>query len=136
MKIHFRIKNVPVPINNIEAASTLYVDTMFIDPSIIKNSALVDFNDKNPDNVRLVKINSLPAVREHVTAKFYVDQAISNSVGEPTLVGNNQDKIFNICNLTNLDTITLNTQAIHHNQVIIKSYVEKIHHENQHSRRY
>ena len=28
----------------------------------------------------------MPAVREHLTAKYYADQAISNSVDEPALV--------------------------------------------------
>ena len=52
------------------------------DPSIISNSALVDFNDKDFDSVRFVKVNSMPAVAEHSTAKYYVDNAISNSVDE------------------------------------------------------
>ena len=46
-------------------------------PSIIKNTAHVDFNDQNLDDVRFVKVNSMPAVREHLTPKFYVDQVIS-----------------------------------------------------------
>ena len=33
------------------------------------------FNNKNLDNVRLVKVKSLRAVREQPTAKFYVDEA-------------------------------------------------------------
>ena len=63
-----------------------YVDNLFDDPSIIKNSAHVDFNDKNLDNVRFVKINSLPAVGENLAAKYCVNQAIYKSVDEPTLV--------------------------------------------------
>ena len=43
---------------------------------MIKNTAHVDFNDKNLDNVRFVKVNSMPAVGEHLTAKHYVDNAI------------------------------------------------------------
>ena len=39
-----------------------YVDKEFNDPIIIKNTAHVDFNDKNPDNVRFVKVNSMTAV--------------------------------------------------------------------------
>ena len=53
-----------------------YVDNEIKDPSIIKNTAHVDFNVKNHDNVRFVKVNSLPAVGEHLTAEYYVDNAI------------------------------------------------------------
>ena len=55
-------------------------------PSILKNNAHVDFNDKNIDNVHFVKVNSLPAVREHLTPKFYVDEAIYFGVHEPSLL--------------------------------------------------
>ena len=51
-----------------------YVDKKFNDPFILKNNGHVDFNDKNLDNVRFVKVNSMPAVREHLTPKYYVDQ--------------------------------------------------------------
>ena len=36
----------------------------------------------------------MPAVEEHLTAMFYVFQALSNSVDEPRLVRNSQDKGF------------------------------------------
>ena len=39
-----------------------YVDEKFNDPSKMKNTAHVDFSDKNLDNVRFVKVNSMPAV--------------------------------------------------------------------------
>ena len=52
------------------------------DPSIIKKSAPVDFNDKNLNNVRFIKANSFPAVPEHLTAKLYIDQDISDGVDE------------------------------------------------------
>ena len=41
-----------------------------------KNTAHVDFNEKNLDNVRFDKVNSMPAVEEHLTARNYVDNAI------------------------------------------------------------
>ena len=43
---------------------------------MITNSAQVDFNDKNLDNVRFFKVNSLPAVSQHSTHEHYVDNAI------------------------------------------------------------
>ena len=59
-----------------------YADIGLTDPSIKRNTTHVDFDDKNLDNVRFVKVNSLPAVREHLTPNFYVDKAISYSVNE------------------------------------------------------
>ena len=86
LKNQFRIKNLPDPISIREAASKNYVDNKFNDPSIIKNTAQVDFNDKNLDNVRFVKVNSMPAVGEHLTAKYYVDNAISKAIDESSLL--------------------------------------------------
>ena len=88
MKNQFRIKNLKDLLSIREAASRNYVDTLFNDPSLIKNTAHVDFNDKNLDNVRFVKVNSMPAVVGHLTAELYVDEAISKSVGDPKLVRN------------------------------------------------
>ena len=65
-----------------EAASKTYVDIQFNDLSIIRNTAHVDFNDKNLDNVRFIKVNRFPAIPEHLTAEIYVNQAISCSVDE------------------------------------------------------
>ena len=68
-KNQFRYKNLKGPLSTREAASKNYVDTLFYHPSIRRNSARVDFNDKKLDNVRLVRVNSMPAVGEHLTAK-------------------------------------------------------------------
>ena len=65
------------------------------DPSIIRNNTHLDFSNKNLDNVRFVKVHSMPAVPEHLTAKKYVDQTIANSLDEPTLARNGEDNIFN-----------------------------------------
>ena len=51
-----------------------------------ENSEYVDFNDKIFDNVCCVKVNSLPAVAEHLTLKHYVHNAMSNSVDESSLL--------------------------------------------------
>ena len=44
-----------------DAASKNYVYNLFNDPSIIKNTSHVNFKDKKLDNVRFVKVNSMPA---------------------------------------------------------------------------
>ena len=63
LKNQYRIKILPDPISIREAAATNYVDYKFNDAGIRKNSAHVDFNDKNL-NVRFVKINGFPAIPE------------------------------------------------------------------------
>ena len=64
-----------LPISIIEIPTENYDDYIFDDPSKMKNIALFDFNDKNLENVRFVKVNSMPEVREQLTPKYYVDQA-------------------------------------------------------------
>ena len=86
LKNQYRIKNLPDPISIGEPVSKQYVDNKFNDPSIIKNTAHVDFNDKNLDIVRFVKVNSMPAVGERLTAKYFVDNAISKAIDESSLL--------------------------------------------------
>ena len=66
----------------------------------------------------------MPAVGEHLAAKIYVDQDVSNNVGVPILMRNNPDNDFNDFTLNNINSITLNTQAVNDNQVITLSYVD------------
>ena len=54
---------------------------------------------------------------------------------ETSLVRNNQDNDLNNNNLTNINSISLNTQAVNGNQVITKAYVDQFHQENGPSRR-
>ena len=88
MEKQFRSNNLQNPSSLREQASELYVLIKNYDPGIIKkNTAHVDFNDKKLDNVRFVKVNSMPAVGEHVTAIYCVDKTISINMGEPSLLG-------------------------------------------------
>ena len=131
LKNQYRIKNLPDPISIREAASKNYVDNLFNDPSIVKNDAHIDLNDRNLTNCRFLSVNQLPQIDSHLTAKLYVD----NSIDEPSLVRNNQDNDFGNYNLTNIKSITLNKQAENDNEVITKSYVDQFHQENERSRR-
>ena len=70
----------------INPPTKFYVDIKFNNPSIIKNTAHVDSNDKNLDNVRFIKVNSMPAVGEHLTAKYYVVNAILFNLDESSLL--------------------------------------------------
>ena len=121
LKNQYRIKNLPDPISIGEPVSKQYVDNKFNDPSIIKNTAHVDFNDKNLDNVRFVKVNSMPAVGEHLTAKYYVDNAISKAIDESSLLRLDTDE-----KLTQ-DTIVLNSTLTSSKTILeipTKNYVD------------
>ena len=62
-----------------EAASKNYVDIKFNDPSIIKNTAHLDLNDKKFTNARFIQVNQMPQIDSHLTAKLYVDNSIDES---------------------------------------------------------
>ena len=74
-------------------------------------------------------MNQLPQIDSHLTAKLYVD----NAINEESLVTNTQDNDFNNYNLTNINSTTLNTQAVNDNQVLTKAYVDQFHQENERS---
>ena len=131
LRNQFRIKNLTDPISIREPAPKKYVDNLFNDPSIVKNDAHIDLNDRKITNCRFLSVNQLPQIDSHLCAKLYVD----NSIDESSLVRNNKDNDFNNNNLTNINSITLNTQAVNDNQVITKAYVDQFHQENERSRR-
>ena len=64
-----------LPKTKIELLTKSYVDSRLNDPSIIRNNTEVDLIDKNPYNVEFIKIDSMPVVAEHLTAKNYADKA-------------------------------------------------------------
>ena len=88
-------------------------------------------NDRNITNARFIKVNQLPQIDSHLTAKLYVD----NSIDESSLVRNNKDNNFGNYNLTNINSITLNKQAENDNEVITKAYVDQFHNDNERNRR-
>ena len=57
LKTQSKIKDLPDPISIREAASKIYVDNKFNDPGKIKNTAHANFDDKNLDIVRLIKVD-------------------------------------------------------------------------------
>ena len=95
LKNQFRIKKLPDPISITDACSKNYDDNRINDHSIIKNTAHVDFNNKNLNNVRFIKINCLPAIPEHVTANILVDQALSDDADVPSLLRLDSDEKLN-----------------------------------------
>ena len=71
----YKNKKWPDPISTRETVSKKFVDNKINDPSIKKNTAHVNFNDKNLDNVFSIKVNSMPTLEEHLTLKCYVYNA-------------------------------------------------------------
>ena len=126
-------KKIPGTVSIWKAASKNYVDNLFNDPSIIKNTAHIDFKDKNLNNVRFVEVNTLPAIGDYLTPKFYVDQAISYSVDESSLLRLDADEILR---LNKQHSIILNSTLTSPKTIIeipTKSYVDGLH-ENRRNR--
>ena len=117
-----------------ELPTKSYVDNKFNDPSIIKNTAHVDFNDKNLDNVRFLEVNSMPASEEHLAAKYYVDNANRFSVDEPSLLRLDPDEKSK---LDEQDSMVPNSTLTSPKAMVelpTKSYVDSLH-ENRRKRR-
>ena len=115
------------PWTTIEIPTKNYVDNKFNDPSIIRNNAHLDFNDKNLDNVRFVKVNNMSAVREHLIPKYYVDQATFYRLDELSLLRLDPDEQLK---LDEQDSINLNSTLTSPKSVIelpTKSYVDSLH---------
>ena len=87
-------------------------------------------NDRNITNARFIQNKQLPQIDSHLTANLQVDIAIE----ETPLVRNLQDNDFNNINLTIINSITLNTQAVLDIQVITKAYVDQFHQGKERSR--
>ena len=125
LKDRCRIKNLTDPISIREASSKNYSNSFFNDPNRIKNTTHVDFNDKNLDNVRFIKVNSFPALEEQLTPKYYVENAITDGVDEKSLLRLDPDEEFK---LGEQDSIVLNTTLTLPKTIIelpTKNYVNK-----------
>ena len=85
---------------------------------------------KNITNARFIQVNQWPQIDSNLTPSLYV----GNSIDESSLVRNNQDNDFINNNLTNINSITLNTQAVNDNQVLTRAYVDQFHQEIERSR--
>ena len=96
----------------------------------MKNTEYIDLNDRNITNARFIQVNQWPQIDSHLTPKLNVD----NAIDESNLVRNNKNNDFGNYNLTNINSITLSTQAVNDNEVITKAYVHQFHQENERSR--
>ena len=127
LKNQYRIKNLPGPISNGELVSKQYVDNKFNDPSIIKNTDHVDFNDKILDNVNSIKVNHYPTLDEELTPKYYVDNFVLNNVDEASLL--RLDPKSDI-HFGKLDSLFVNSPITSPRTIIelpTRSYVDSLH---------
>ena len=101
----------------------------------MRNTRHVDFNNLNLDNVRFVKVSLYSAPAEHLRAKYYVDEAISNSLDESSLLKldpdeelklDGQDSIFFNYDLTSPKLLV---------EIPTKAYADSLH-ENGRKKRY
>ena len=86
LKNQDRIKNSPDLFSIREACSKNFVDNLFNNPSIKRNTSHIDLNDEDNTNARFIQVNKLPQIDSHLAAKLYVSNEISNSVDESTLL--------------------------------------------------
>ena len=77
LKGRYRIHNLPDPISIRETCSKNYVDNLFNDPSIKKNTTHIDLNDRKNTNARFIQVNQLPQIDSHPTAKFIQTENVS-----------------------------------------------------------
>ena len=109
----------------------------FNDPSIIKNTDHVDFNNKYIDNVRMIIVNEMPEWGNDITSKLYVDNALSDLLSyvndlheinrnrrDLSSVFNDQNNEFDNNILTNLDSVTVNRNPSADDELANEKYVD------------
>ena len=126
--------NLTLPKTIFELPTKSYGDSILNDPSIIKNTTLVDFRDKILDNVRFVTINSPPAVREHFTPTFYVDEANYHRVHESSVLRLDPNENLELVEKESKTPNSTLTSPKTIKELPTKSYVDSSH-ENSRNRR-
>ena len=114
--------------SDIKIDTSLFVQKPYIRTNYIESNIEEDIDFKNQ-----FRIKNLPDpinIKE-ACSKNYVD----NLFNDLSIVKNNRDNDFRNFNLTNINSITLNTQAENDNEVITKAYVDQFHNDNERNRR-
>ena len=136
LKYQYRIINLPDPISIREAASKHYVDNSINEVSLVSNNRDNDFGNHNLTNINSITLNKQAESDNEVITKTYVDQfhqenersrrdlGIDFYNESNDLVKNNQDNDFNDNKLTNIDSITINTNPTSDNEVSTKKYID------------
>ena len=118
-------------------STKIYVDNKFNDPSIIKNTDHVEFNNKKLDNVSSITVNRMPEHVEHLTPKFHVDNAINDIISyvdnlheinrnrrDLSSVFNDKNDESDYYELTKLDSFTVNRGPSSDNELANKNYTD------------
>ena len=114
----------------------LYVDTQIDQQSIVRNNQDNNFGNYNLTNINSITLNKQAENDNEVITNAYVDQfhqenersrrnlGIDFYNESNHLVKNNQDNDFNDNKLTNINSITINTNPTHNNHVTNKKYID------------
>ena len=133
--VNIYILNMPINVfGNSSNNSDNKIDTsLFVQKPYLRTNYIESNIEEDIDLKNQYRIKNLPDPTNLQDAcnKNY----INNAIDEVSLVRNNQDNDFGNYNLTNINSITLITQAIDDNDVITKAYVDQFHQENERSRR-
>ena len=136
LKNQYRIKNLPDPISNTEAASKNYVDNSINEISLVRNNRDNDFGNYSLTNISSITLNKQAENDNEVITKSYVDQfhqenernrrnlGLGFYTEETDLVKNNQDNDFNNNKLTNINSIIINNNPTNDNHVCNKKYID------------
>ena len=96
LKYQYKTKYLSDFFNKQDACGKYYVDNLFNDPILIKNTEHIDLNDRSITNARFIQVNQLPQIDSHLTAQLYVDNAVSDAIHETLKLDNNLDDIVKI----------------------------------------
>ena len=99
------------------------MEKKFNDPSTTKNTAHVDFKNKNLHNFHSTQVNSFSTLEEQLTSKIYLDQVISQGVDDSSLLRLDPDE-----EIDEQNSIVLNSSLTLPKSIIklpTKSYVDK-----------
>ena len=127
LKNQFRVKNLTDPISIREAASKIYVDIIFNDPSVIKSNNRhphIDMKYQNIINVGIKDVNSWPEWGNQVTSKLYVDNFVRNSVEESSLLRLDPNEKLNLHEQDSINPNSTLTTSKTKLEVPFKSYVD------------
>ena len=92
-------------------------------------------NDRFITNARFIKVNRLPQIDSHLTAKLYVDNAISNNIHESSLLRLHPNEKLEI---DKQDSIIPNSTLSEPKTIIelqTKAYIDSLHDDHERNRR-
>ena len=102
---------------------------MYNDPSLIKNTAHIDLNDRNITNARFSQVNQLPQIDSHLTAKLYVD----NSIDESSLMRLDPDEKLKLDEQGSIVPNSTSTSPKTIIEIPTKAYIDGLNQENERS---